>query len=64
VYGLLHCPDYRTRFASDLKKMLPRIPLVANATRFIQAGRALSALHLGYESAKPYPLDGLDAGLS
>jgi predicted helicase len=64
VYGLLYCPDYRTRFASDLKKMLPRIPLVANATRFIQAGRALSALHLGYESAKPYPLDGLDAGLS
>lgn len=33
VYGLLHCPDYRTRFAADLKKMLPRIPLVANALR-------------------------------
>ncbi len=60
VYGLLHCPDYRTRFASDLKKMLPRIPLVANATPFIEAGRALSEIHLGYESATPYPLDGLD----
>jgi predicted helicase len=59
VYGLLHSPDYRTRFASDLKKMLPRIPLVANAIAFIDAGRALSELHLGYESAKPYPLDGL-----
>ncbi len=59
VYGLLHCPDYRNRFAADLKKMLPRIPLVANATPFIDAGRALSELHLGYESAKPYPLDGL-----
>jgi predicted helicase len=39
--------------------MLPRIPLVANAIAFIEAGRALSELHLGYESAKPYPLDGL-----
>ena len=59
VYGLLHSPDYRARFAADLRKMLPRIPLVANATPFIDAGRALSELHLGYETAKPYPLDGL-----
>jgi len=59
VYGLLHCPDYRIRFAADLKKMLPRIPLVVNAIPFIDAGRSLSGLHLGYESAKPYPLDRL-----
>ena len=62
LYGLLHCPDYRIRFASDLKKMLPRIPLVADPLPFIQAGRVLSDLHLGYESAKPYPLDGLSEG--
>jgi predicted helicase len=62
VYGLLHCPDYRTQFAADLKKMLPRIPLVANAVPFIQAGRALSKLHLGYELAQPYQLDGLGGG--
>jgi predicted helicase len=30
-----------------------------SAIPFIDAGRALSELHLGYESAKPYPLDGL-----
>lgn len=29
VYGLLHSPDYRKRFSSDLKKTLARIPLVA-----------------------------------
>jgi len=34
VYGLLHCPDYRTRFAADLKKMLPRIPMVADPHPF------------------------------
>jgi predicted helicase len=64
VYGLLHCPDYRTQFAADLKKMLPRIPMVTDPLPFIQAGRALSDLHLSYESAKPYMLDGLSDGPS
>jgi predicted helicase len=59
-YGLLHSPDYRQTYAADLKKMLPRIPLVDDPWPFIEAGRELSELHLGYESVKPYPLDGLD----
>ncbi|MGL5827172.1 MAG: DEAD/DEAH box helicase, partial [Nocardioides sp.] len=64
VYGLLHSPDYRTTYAADLKKMLPRIPLVAStadARAFAEAGRKLSELHLGYESVTPYPLEGLEA---
>lgn len=61
VYGLLHSPDYRETYAADLKKMLPRIPLVDDAQPFIAAGRRLSELHLGYESVEPYPLEGLDA---
>jgi predicted helicase len=64
VYGLLHSPDYRERYAADLKKMLPRIPLVAtgdDARAFAEAGRRLSELHIGYESVEPYPLEGLDA---
>lgn len=60
VYGLLHSPDYRTRYAADLKKSLPRIPLVTDARPYIAAGERLMELHLGYESADPYPLDGLD----
>ncbi len=60
VYGLLHSPEYRETYAADLKKMLPRIPLVVDAQPFIDAGRKLSELHLGYESVTPYPLDGLD----
>ena len=61
VYGLLHSPDYRERYADDLNKMLPRIPLVEDATPYIDAGVRLAALHLGYESQTPYPLIGLDA---
>ncbi|WP_315914974.1 type ISP restriction/modification enzyme [Arthrobacter sp. lap29] len=59
VYGLLHSPDYRTEFAADLKKMLPRIPKVPGAEKFMafsQAGRDLSALHIGYEEQEPFPL--------
>src|SRR5690606_19983002 len=34
VYGLLHSPDYRERFADNLAKELPRIPRVKTAADF------------------------------
>lgn len=61
TYGLLHSPEYRETYAADLKKMLPRIPLVEDPWPFVEAGRKLSDLHLNYESVTPYPLAGLDA---
>jgi predicted helicase len=64
VYALLHSPDYRMTFAPDLKRMLPRIPLVAHEQLLIDAGRRLAELHLGYESLSPFPLDGLKGGPS
>lgn len=57
VYGLLHHPRYKERFAADLKKSLPRIPLVKSADdfrAFAKAGRQLAELHLRYESVEPY----------
>ena len=57
LYGVLHSPDYREAFSSDLKKTLPRVPKVKGFTAFSEAGRALSDLHLNYESVKPFPLD-------
>jgi predicted helicase len=59
TYGLLHSPEYRLTYAADLKKTLPRLPLVRDPEPFISAGRALSETHLGYETARPYPLAGL-----
>ena len=58
VYGLLHSPDYRRTFAADLKKVLPRLPLVekpADFWAFSKAGRALAELHLNYETQPPHP---------
>ena len=62
VYGLLHSPDYRARFAADLKKMLPRIPKVRDFHAFAKAGRALADLHVGYESAAPHALEEIVTG--
>ncbi|MCK9183593.1 MAG: hypothetical protein M0P13_12055, partial [Fibrobacteraceae bacterium] len=52
VYGLLHSPEYRETFSADLKKELPRIPIVESIDDFMdfsKAGRALAELHLHYD---------------
>jgi predicted helicase len=58
VYGLLHSPDFRERYADNLAKELPRIPCVKSAAdfwAFSHAGRKLADLHVHYEKAQPYP---------
>ena len=55
--GVLHAPGYRERFANDLSKELPRIPFATDFHAFADAGRALAALHLGYETCQEFPLD-------
>lgn len=55
VYGFLHSKNYREKYANDLKKMLPRIPLVDEVSdfwAFSDAGRELADLHLNYENVK------------
>ncbi|WP_375707038.1 DEAD/DEAH box helicase [Bartonella sp. AA126HLJHH] len=57
VYGLLHSEDYRTRYADNLSKELPRIPCVKSADdfwKFVTAGRELGHLHINYETVEPY----------
>lgn len=57
VYGLLHSEDYRREFEAELKKSLPRIPIVDRLEDFIafeKAGRKLAELHLNYENVEPH----------
>jgi predicted helicase len=57
VYGLLHSPEYRETFANDLKKGLPRLPLLDDTRvfwAFSNEGRKLAELHLNYESVPPF----------
>jgi predicted helicase len=58
VYAVLHSPQYRERYAENLKRELPRIPFVAPEAfqTFVDTGAKLAELHLNYEQAKEYPL--------
>ncbi len=59
VYAMLHHPVYRTRYAENLKRDLPRIPLLPAREMFetcVRVGKALMDLHLHYETAKEYRL--------
>ena len=60
VYGLLHHPGYRQRFAENLKRELPRIPLAPDFRAFAKAGEKLARLHLDYEKLEPWPLEWIE----
>lgn len=58
VYGLLHSAQYRERFADNLKKSLPKIPIVEKLEDFLEfrkKGKELADLHLDYEKQGPCP---------
>jgi predicted helicase len=71
VYGLLHHPEYRERYADNLKRELPRIPFVPQNPpsksppasqgetfkEFARIGKQLAEMHLNYESQKRFELE-------
>ncbi len=61
VYGLLHHPGYREKFADNLKRELPRIPFAPDFRAFADAGYQLAELHLKYEQAEPWPLQWIES---
>lgn len=65
IYGLLHSPDYRERYADNLNKELPRIPRVktfSDFQAFSHAGRELGELHVDYENVPMYAGAKIDTG--
>lgn len=60
VYGVLHHPKYRARYAANLRRELPRIPLLGKDAKTFHAfagiGRKLADLHVNYEDADEYKL--------
>ena len=61
VYGLLHHPGYREKFADNLKRELPRIPFAPDFQAFASAGKQLVRLHLEYEDLEPYDLQWIES---
>jgi predicted helicase len=60
VYGVLHDPVYREKYALNLKREFPRIPFYADFWKWVDWGEALMKLHIGYEDVEPWPLTRLD----
>jgi predicted helicase len=56
IYGVLHDSEYKTNYAADLKKMLPRIPYMPDFWQYSDMGKQLAYWHLNYETIEPYDL--------
>ena len=56
AYAVLHDPLYREKYALNLKREFPRIPFYPDFPRWVAWGEKLMALHIGFESVDPWPL--------
>jgi predicted helicase len=60
VYAVLHHPEYRTRYAANLRRELPRIPFSGKDAKtfraFAEIGGKLADLHVSYEDTAEYKL--------
>jgi predicted helicase len=56
VYGILHDPAYRTKYAANLKRELPRVPFAENFWKVAETGKRLMDIHVHYEDQPEYPL--------
>jgi predicted helicase len=61
TYAILHHPEYRTRYAANLKRELPRIPFPPDFHAFSSAGKRLMELHIDYEKQPEYPLEQIES---
>ncbi len=60
MYAVLHHPQYREKYAANLKRELPRIPFAPGFWEFAKAGKQLAELHVNYEKQTEYPLTWLE----
>ena len=55
LYGVMHAPDWREKYAHDLQRSLPRVPLADDFEAFRAAGRKLMDLHVNFETVPEHP---------
>ncbi|MGL4377727.1 MAG: type ISP restriction/modification enzyme [Microcoleaceae cyanobacterium] len=60
VYAVLHHPDYRQKYAENLKRDFPRIPFYEDFSQWVKWGKKLMDLHINYQTVKPYKLTRVD----
>jgi predicted helicase len=57
IYAVLHFPEYREKYETNLKQDLPRIPFYENFSLFSKVGKSLLELHTDFEKAKEFSID-------
>ena len=57
TYAVLHDPEYREKYAVDLLRDFPRLPLYQDFDAWKRMGEELLDLHLNFETAEPWPLE-------
>ena len=60
VYAMLHDPAYRERYEIDLRREFPRVYFQDDFAWWAQQGQELLDLHIGFETAEPWPLERAD----
>lgn len=61
AYAVFHNPAYKEKYATNLKRELPRIPFYEDFPKWVAWGKKLMELHIGFEDVKPFPLKRKDA---
>ena len=54
IYGVLHNPAYRNKYALNFKRDFPRIPFYKDFWKWKSWGAELMDLHINYEKLTPY----------
>ncbi len=57
TYAIMHHPEYREKYAANLKRELPRIPFAPDFWSFAKAGKELADIHVNYEEQPEYKLE-------
>ncbi len=61
TYAILHDPEYLALYAVDLLQEFPRVPFYPDFRAWANIGQELLDLHIGFDSAEPFPLYRRDA---
>ena len=56
IYAVLHDPTYREKYAVDLLREFPRLPMYEEFDLWANMGQELLDLHIGFERVEPFGL--------
>lgn len=56
TYAILHNSIYRKKYELNIRREFPRLPFYKDFWQWVDWGKVLIDLHIGYENVSPFPL--------